>query len=409
MREPRMRGERGLARHPHAQFRGDLLFHRGDRLCPRDDIPGDRLRNRNDAVGIADHEVVGPNLNRFRCLTGDADRRVRSGERPAPRRNKRRRVTTERWQRNVDNLADVARAAVDDDAGAALCPHREAHQPPDRGARRVAVGGNDHDHAFGRAAVHCERRKRVDIARVAIDRHAGEADGGTGAFHLRRQRADRRCQPLPRIAGAVEHVAHHRARQASQTRGENFQFGFHESPFGSVSTIDQRRAESSKARGKRRAPASAQNRRPLGRILGGIAMSGVGRTARYAWARVVAFAIASFLTVAVAPARAEQIVVSNYGVSPNGMPYAIAMERGFFKEYGVNVDGILTSDGGGSTIRNLLGGKLAYGEAAPAAVVAAVQGGADLRIISGNVHTVAEFVWVTMPNSPIASINDLKS
>ncbi|HYT97068.1 MAG TPA: ABC transporter substrate-binding protein, partial [Casimicrobiaceae bacterium] len=107
--------------------------------------------------------------------------------------------------------------------------------------------------------------------------------------------------------------------------------------------------------------------------------------------------------------HAEQIVVSNYGVSPNGMPFAIAMEKGFFKEAGVNVDGILTSDGGGSTIRNLLGGKLAYGEAAPSAVVAAVQGGADLRIISGNVHTVAEFVWVTMPNSPIASINDLKS
>jgi len=106
---------------------------------------------------------------------------------------------------------------------------------------------------------------------------------------------------------------------------------------------------------------------------------------------------------------AEQIVVSNYGVSPNGMPFAVALEKGFFKEAGVNVDGILTSDGGGSTIRNLLGGKLAYGEAAPSAVVAAVQGGADLKIISGNVHTVAEFVWVTMPNSPIASINDLKS
>jgi NitT/TauT family transport system substrate-binding protein len=106
--------------------------------------------------------------------------------------------------------------------------------------------------------------------------------------------------------------------------------------------------------------------------------------------------------------HAEQIVVSNYGVSPNGMPFAVALEKGFFKEAGVNVDGILTSDGGGSTIRNLLGGKLAYGEAAPSAVVAAVQGGADLRIISGNVHTVAEFVWVTMPNSPITSINDLK-
>jgi NitT/TauT family transport system substrate-binding protein len=137
-------------------------------------------------------------------------------------------------------------------------------------------------------------------------------------------------------------------------------------------------------------------------------MSGVGRTARYAWVRVVAFAIASFLTVASPPACAEQIVVSNYGVSPNGMPYALAMEKGFFKEFGVNVDGILTSDGGGSTIRNLLGGKLAYGEAAPSAVVAALQGGADLRIVSGNVHTVAEFVWVAMPNAPIASISDLK-
>jgi len=51
--------------------------------------------------------------------------------------------------------------------------------------------------------------------------------------------------------------------------------------------------------------------------------------------------------------HAEQIVVSNYGVSPNGMPFAVALEKGFFKDAGVNVDGILTSDGGGSTIRNL--------------------------------------------------------
>jgi NitT/TauT family transport system substrate-binding protein len=106
--------------------------------------------------------------------------------------------------------------------------------------------------------------------------------------------------------------------------------------------------------------------------------------------------------------RAEQIVVSNYGTSPNGMPFAVAMEKGYFKEFGVNVDGILSSDGGGSTIRNLLGGKLAFGEAAPSAVVTAVQGGADLRVISGDVHTVAEFVWVAMPNSPVKSAKDLK-
>src|SRR5437667_4203279 len=107
-------------------------------------------------------------------------------------------------------------------------------------------------------------------------------------------------------------------------------------------------------------------------------------------------------------AFAEQIVVSNYGTSPNGMPYAVALEKGYFKEFGVNIDGILSSDGGGSTIRNLLGGRLAYGEAAVSAVVSAVQGGADLRIVSGNVHTVAEFYWVAMPKSPVSSLKDLK-
>jgi len=118
-------------------------------------------------------------------------------------------------------------------------------------------------------------------------------------------------------------------------------------------------------------------------------------------------AIAPALLVAGA-AQAEQIVVSNYGVSPNGMPFAVAMAKGYFKEFNVDVDGILTSDGGGTTIRNLLGGKLAFGEAAPSAVVAAAQNGADLRIVSGDVHTVAEFVWVAMPTSAVTSRKDLK-
>jgi NitT/TauT family transport system substrate-binding protein len=124
-------------------------------------------------------------------------------------------------------------------------------------------------------------------------------------------------------------------------------------------------------------------------------------------AALAAIAIAA---AAVGPAdlAAEQIVVSNYAVTTNGMPFAVAMEKGYFKEAGADVTGILTSDGGGTTIRNLLGGDLAYGEAAVSAVVTAVQQGADLRIISGNVHTVAEFVWVAMPNSPVNSLKDFK-
>ncbi len=107
-------------------------------------------------------------------------------------------------------------------------------------------------------------------------------------------------------------------------------------------------------------------------------------------------------------AIAEEIVVSNYKVTTNGMPFAIAVEKGYFKDHKANVTGVLSSDGGGTTIRNLLGGKLAYGEAAVSAVVSAVQSGADLKIISGNVHTVAEFVWVAMPNSPVNALKDLK-
>ena len=94
-----------------------------------------------------------------------------------------------------------------------------------------------------------------------------------------------------------------------------------------------------------------------------------------------------------ATANAEEIVVSNYGVAANGMPYAVAMAKGFFKQNGADVTGILTSEGGGTTVRTLLGGNLAFGEINLTAPVIAVQQGADLKIISDNVQTVAEFVW----------------
>ena len=106
--------------------------------------------------------------------------------------------------------------------------------------------------------------------------------------------------------------------------------------------------------------------------------------------------------------RAEQIVVSNYGIAANGMPYAIAMEKSFFKEEGADVTGILSSNGGGTTIRNLLGGNLNYGEVDLAGTVTAIEQGNDLRIISDNVLTVGEFVWAVKPDSPIKSLADFK-
>ena len=121
---------------------------------------------------------------------------------------------------------------------------------------------------------------------------------------------------------------------------------------------------------------------------------------------LAALALAALLSSGAA--SAEEIVVSNYGVAANGMPYAIAMGKGFFKAEGADVTGVLSSAGGGTTVRNLLTGNLAYGEVDLAGTVAAIQQGADLKIISDNVLTVAEFVWAAKPDSPIKTIKDLK-
>ncbi len=67
-----------------------------------------------------------------------------------------------------------------------------------------------------------------------------------------------------------------------------------------------------------------------------------------------------------------------------------------------------TSAGGGTTLRNMLAGNAPYAEVNPNAVIAAVQQGADIKIVADTVLTVAEFVWAVKPDSSIKSVKDLK-
>jgi NitT/TauT family transport system substrate-binding protein len=87
------------------------------------------------------------------------------------------------------------------------------------------------------------------------------------------------------------------------------------------------------------------------------------------------------LTVGACPAAAEEIDAAQYGSSTSGFPYAIALEKGFFKAEGVDITGIRGTSGGGADVRNLIAGDLPYADSSFGSVVTAIQKGADLAIV----------------------------
>jgi NitT/TauT family transport system substrate-binding protein len=134
------------------------------------------------------------------------------------------------------------------------------------------------------------------------------------------------------------------------------------------------------------------------------------RAWRSRWWRVLACAVVCAALVGapgrVGAATSTQIVVSGYGVSPGSLPYAIITAKGYFKDEGLDVT--IRSAVGSDVVRTIVAGDLPYGEASVIAVIAANEQGANLRIISGNINTMGEVIWVTMPNSPIKTINDIR-
>lgn len=120
-------------------------------------------------------------------------------------------------------------------------------------------------------------------------------------------------------------------------------------------------------------------------------------------------AAAAVATISVGTAQAqEDITVTHWGVLMYGAPYAIAMDQGFFEEAGVEIGDILSSSGGGTTVRNVLSGDLLYGETSLAAAVSAHLSGREIVITNTGADTVADILWVTMPDSDIESIEDFE-
>ena len=124
-------------------------------------------------------------------------------------------------------------------------------------------------------------------------------------------------------------------------------------------------------------------------------------------AGIRALALACLGMASVSAARAEDIVVTHYGSLLYGLPYAIAMEKGYFKEAGVDIKGILTSKGGGTSVRNMMAGDTLFAEVALPAALSAIKEGFNIKIISGGTDGRSSF-WVTRPGEAIEKADDLK-
>jgi NitT/TauT family transport system substrate-binding protein len=119
------------------------------------------------------------------------------------------------------------------------------------------------------------------------------------------------------------------------------------------------------------------------------------------------FAAVVLLLTGIVPGHAESITVTHWGSAFYGAPYAVAMEKGFFKAHGVDITGILTSNGGGTSVRNTLAGDLPFGEVALPAAIQAINAGQPLVIIGGGTDSVGDIMWIAKKGSPMHSIKDI--
>lgn len=90
-----------------------------------------------------------------------------------------------------------------------------------------------------------------------------------------------------------------------------------------------------------------------------------------------------------------------------GLPWQVGVEKGLFEKAGIKIREIIPGEGGGSTLRNILSGKLPFGEVATTAVLEGYLAGAPVKVIGGGVQSVADITWVSsVNNQSIKTIQD---
>jgi NitT/TauT family transport system substrate-binding protein len=126
-------------------------------------------------------------------------------------------------------------------------------------------------------------------------------------------------------------------------------------------------------------------------------------TRRFAFLALLAFSLAS------APAQSsDRISIAQYGTVLTSLPWAVALDQGIFKKDGLDIDGFIGSNGGGTTIRNMMASSLPFAEVATSAAIAGAKEGYKLKIVYSAVNNIANTCWNVRADSPIKTLADLR-
>ncbi len=106
-------------------------------------------------------------------------------------------------------------------------------------------------------------------------------------------------------------------------------------------------------------------------------------------------------------AAPTEIVVTHYAAQFYGAPYTIALEKGWFKEAGIGVTGIISSKGGSTSVRNLMSAETLFGEVALPAALSAIKEGLPIRIVATGTDGDTG-VMCTRPGVKIETADDLR-
>ena len=117
--------------------------------------------------------------------------------------------------------------------------------------------------------------------------------------------------------------------------------------------------------------------------------------------------VATLVVCHAAPSSAAEMAVSQYGRVTATLPWAVAMEKGLFAAEGVKIDHIISGEGGGTTLRNMLASDLPYGEVATSAALAAIRSGLDIVIVNTASDHIGEIALVANPKGSIHKVQDL--